>query len=142
MYLWRKTAGPRWLSAREEGLQARARGTLATIARPGRRRVQIEIACTSRNESRKLVQEFGGRAKKLRRDWLKRFAYKEKPKPLRIGKRLVVVRSPTKREAGSFPHSLIVPAGAAFGTGEHATTAMLLRLLEEVTRGRDRKSVV
>jgi hypothetical protein len=135
MYLWRKVADPYWLSGREERLQARARGALATIARPGRRRVQIEIACTSRNESRKLVQEFGGRAKKLRRDWLKRFAHKEKPKPLRIGKQLVVVRSPTKRETGSLPRSLIVPAGAAFGTGEHATTAMLLRLLEQVTRG-------
>jgi len=142
MYLWRKVADPYWLSGREERLQARARGALATIARPGRRRVQIEIACTSRNESRKLVQEFGGRAKKLRRDWLKRFAHKEKPKPLRIGKRLVVVRSPTKRETGSLPRSLIVPAGAAFGTGEHATTAMLLRLLEQVTRGTEPKFVV
>ena len=142
MYLWRKTAGLRWLSAREERLQARARGALAIIARPGRKHVQIEIACTSRNESRKLVQEFGGRAKKLRRDWLQRFAHEEKPKPLRIGKRLVVVRSPTKQEAGSFPHSLIVPAGAAFGTGEHATTAMLLRLLEEVTRGTEPRFVV
>jgi len=142
MYLWRKTAGLRWLSAREERLQARARGALAIIARPGRKHVQIEIACTSRNESRKLVQEFGGRAKKLRRDWLKGFAHKEKPKPLRIGKRLVIVRSLTKREAGSFPHSLIVPAGAAFGTGEHATTAMSLRLLEEVTRGTEPKFVV
>ena len=142
MYLWRKTAGPCWLSAREERLQARARGALATIARPERRRVQIEIACTSRNESRKLVQEFGGRAKKLRRDWLQRFARKEKPKSLRIGKRLVVVRSLTRREAGSFPHRLIVPAGAAFGTGEHATTAMSLRLLEEVTRGTEPRFVV
>ena len=142
MYLWRKTAGLRWLSAREERLQACARGALATIARPGRKRVQIEMACTTRNESRKLVQEFGGHAKKLRRDWLKRFAHEQKPKPLRIGKRLMVVRSPTKREAGSFPHSLIVPAGAAFGTGEHATTAMSLRLLEEVTRGTEPRFVV
>jgi ribosomal protein L11 methyltransferase len=142
MYLWRKTAGLRWLSAREERLQARARGALATIARPGRKRVQIEIACTTRNESRKLVQEFGGHAKKLRRDWLKRFAHEQKPKPLRIGKRLMVVRSPTKREAGSFLHSLIVPAGAAFGTGEHATTAMSLRLLEEVTRGTEPRFVI
>jgi len=142
MYLWRKTAGPCWLSSREKRLQARAHGALAIIARPGRKHVQIEIACTSRNELRKLVEEFGGRGKKLRRDWLQRFAHKEKPKPVRIGKRLVVVGSPTRREAGSFPHTLIVPAGAAFGTGEHATTAMSLRLLEEVTRGTEPKFVV
>src|SRR4029077_6176793 len=29
---------------------------------------------------------------------------------------------------------LIIPAGAAFGTGEHATTAMSLRMLEKLTR--------
>ncbi|HZR78392.1 MAG TPA: 50S ribosomal protein L11 methyltransferase, partial [Chthoniobacterales bacterium] len=29
---------------------------------------------------------------------------------------------------------LIIPAGAAFGTGEHATTAMCLRLLEKLAR--------
>lgn len=32
-------------------------------------------------------------------------------------------------------YKLIIPAGAAFGTGEHATTAMSLRLLEKITRG-------
>jgi ribosomal protein L11 methyltransferase len=134
MYLWRKAAEPHWLKAREEVLQGRFGGSLSTVSTPGRKRVQIEIACTSRNEARKLVQELGGRAQKLRPDWLKRFARKRKPKPLRIGKRLVVVRSPKKREADSSPYRLIVPAGAAFGTGEHATTAMSLRLLEQLTR--------
>jgi ribosomal protein L11 methyltransferase len=134
MYLWRKAAEPHWLKAREEILQGRFGGSLSTVSTPGRKRVQIEIACTSLNESRKLVQEFGGRAQKLPPDWLKRFVHKEKRKRLRIGKRLVVVRSPTKREAGSFPYSLVVPAGVAFGTGEHATTAMSLRLLEQLTR--------
>jgi ribosomal protein L11 methyltransferase len=37
---------------------------------------------------------------------------------------------------------LIVPAGAAFGTGDHATTAMSLRLLEEVTRRKKPQFVV
>jgi ribosomal protein L11 methyltransferase len=142
MYLWRKAAEPHWLKAREEILQARFGGLLSTVSRPGRKRVQIEIACPSRNESWKLVREFGGRAQKLRPDWLKRYAREKKPRPLRIGKRLVVVRSPTKRKADGFLHNLIVPAGTAFGTGEHATTAMSLRLLEEVTRGTEPKFVV
>jgi len=29
---------------------------------------------------------------------------------------------------------LVIPAGAAFGTGEHATTALLLRMLEKLSR--------
>ncbi len=32
------------------------------------------------------------------------------------------------------PALLVIPASAAFGTGEHATTAMSLRLLEQLTR--------
>jgi ribosomal protein L11 methyltransferase len=142
MYLWQKAAQAHWLRELEEILQARFGGALSIISRPDRKRVQIEIACTSRKEAQRVIQEFGGRAKRLGRDWLKRLSGEEKPKPLRIGKRLLIVRSLTRREAVSFPHSLIVPAGTAFGTGEHATTAMSLRLLEEVTRGRKPQFVV
>jgi ribosomal protein L11 methyltransferase len=52
---------------------------------------------------------------------LQRFLRQQKPKPLKIG-----------------GHTLVIPAGAGFGTGEHATTAMCLRLLERVMQhGRD-----
>jgi ribosomal protein L11 methyltransferase len=142
MYLWRKAADPGWLSAREEILEARARGALVVISRPGRKRLQLEIACDSRRASQGFIHEFGGRVEKLPRDWLERFARQERPKPLRIGKRLLIVRSPSKRKADIFPYTLIVPAGTAFGTGEHATTAMSLRLLEEVTRRKRPRFVV
>jgi ribosomal protein L11 methyltransferase len=142
MYLWRKAADPCWLSAREEILEERAQGALVVISRPGRKRLELEIPCDSKRASQRFIHEFGGRVEKLSREWLKLFAGKEKPKPLRIAKRLVVVHSLTKRKADSFPYSLIVPPGAAFGTGEHATTAMSLRLLEEVTRGRKPQFVV
>jgi ribosomal protein L11 methyltransferase len=142
MYLWQKAAQPHWLKEHEEILQARFGGALSIISRPERKRVQIEIACTSRKEAHRVIQEFGGRAKRLGRDWPKRLSREEKPKPLRIGRRLVVTPSPSKRKADSFPYSLIVSPGAAFGTGEHATTAMSLRLLEEVTRRRKPRSVV
>src|SRR5213075_3369232 len=74
MYLWRKIAEPRWLGAHENILQACSRGRLVIISKPGRKRLQLEIACTSRDDSRKLVEEFGGRVEKLPRDWLQRFA--------------------------------------------------------------------
>jgi ribosomal protein L11 methyltransferase len=162
MYLWRKLAEPRWLSARENILQARSRGGLAIISRPGRKRLQLEIACTLRNDSQKFVEEFGGHAKKLSRDWLKRFTAAENSKPLKIGKRLVIARSNSARPhccsvrchqripargASSYARRtahttariketlfLVIPASRAFGTGDHATTAMSLRLLEQLTR--------
>jgi len=136
MYLWRRTADPRWLSACEGILQTHGRG-LAIIARPGHKRLQLEIACRSQADSRKLVKEFGGKAQKLSRDWLKRFAGQSEAKPLKIGKRLVVTRSGGFKAAGAIWKSpvLIIPASAAFGTGEHPTTAMSLRFLEQITRG-------
>jgi ribosomal protein L11 methyltransferase len=163
MYQWRKLAEPRWLGAHENILQARAHGKLAIISRPGRKRLQLEIACTSRNLARKLIEEFGGRAEKWPPDWLKRFADLHKLKPLKIGKRLLIessnraplahccsVRCPqriavhrTKDRALRTAHAtasaekislLVIPASAAFGTGGHATTAMSLRLLERLTR--------
>jgi ribosomal protein L11 methyltransferase len=148
MYLWRKLADPRWLSAHENSLQARSPGRLVITSRPGRKRLQLEIACTFRNVARKLTEEFGGRAEKWPRDWVKRFADLNKSKPLKIGKRLLISRtvsSRVKRETDKVERTirsglpevcqlLIIPASAAFGTGEHATTAMSLRLLERLTR--------
>ncbi len=136
MYLWRKAVAPHWLSARESILQTRSHGRLAIISRPGRKRLQLEIACTSHNDSQKLVEEFGGHAEKLRRDWLKRFRDGEKSKPLKIGKRLIISRKGDSQivPAVGKPPLLVIPASAAFGTGEHATTSMSLRLLEQLTR--------
>jgi ribosomal protein L11 methyltransferase len=138
MHLWRKVAEPRWLSAHENILQARSQGRLVIISKPGRKRLQLEISCRSRNDSRKLVEEFGGHTEKLPRNWLKRFACLHQSKPLKVGKRLVVAGKANLQIPKAFvlnkPRLLVIPASAAFGTGEHATTAMSLRLLERLTR--------
>jgi ribosomal protein L11 methyltransferase len=138
MHLWRKLAELRWLSAHENILQARSRGRLVIISRPGRKRLQLEIACRSRNLSRKLVKEFGGRTEKWPRDWLKRFADPRKSKPLKIGKRLLVANvggTLASRQSQYKGRShILIPASAAFGTGEHTTTAMSLGFLEGLTR--------
>src|SRR5262249_9123471 len=55
--------------------------------------------------------------------------------PIRIGRRLEIV-SLTPRHAPERV-TLVIPAADAFGTGGHATTAMSLRLLEQVTRKMD-----
>ena len=138
MYLWRKIAEPRWLRAHETILQARSGGRLAIISRPGRKRRQLEIACTSRNDSRKLVEEFGGHTEKLSRNWLQRFARLHQSKAIKVGKRLVIAGKVDFQTPKAFvlkkPQLLVIPASTAFGTGEHATTAMSLRLLERLTR--------
>jgi ribosomal protein L11 methyltransferase len=139
MYLWRKFADPHWLSAHQSILLAHSDGKLVVIARPERKRLQLEIACRSLNAARKLIEEFGGRPEKWPRDWLKRFADLHKSKPLKIGNRLLIsnIGRPlaSRKRLDKDRLSLLIPASAAFGTGEHTTTAMSLRFLEHLTRG-------
>jgi ribosomal protein L11 methyltransferase len=130
MYLWRKFAFPRWLSAHKARLQGTADGRLVIVERPDRKRAHLEVCCKTAKQARQLRSEFGGQVKRLSRDWLERFAREQKGKPLKVGKRLIVETE--SRHGG--PSHLVIPAGAAFGTGDHVTTAMSLRLLEEVSR--------
>src|SRR5262245_24295698 len=113
MYLWRRSAVEKWLSDDETELRALAGDQLAVVERPNRKRLQLEAASTSKVQLETLKKKFGGRIQKLPKDWLKRLLH-QKTKPIRVGTKW-----------------LIIPAGAAFGTGEHATTAMSLRLLEQ-----------
>src|SRR5437016_8470545 len=131
MYLWRRQASEKWWRDKEEELRAVAGDRLAIIEQAGRRRLQFEVASSSRTGLLKLAKQFGGRVEKLPRDWLKRFAREQKTEPISIGKRLIIVRLQQDRQSTK---KLIIPAGTAFGTGEHATTAMSLRLLEKLTR--------
>jgi len=134
MYLWRRQASETWWRDNAEELRTVAGDRLAIIEQAGRRRLQFEVVSSSRVGLLNLAKQFGGRVEKLPRDWLKRFSRGQKTEPVRIGKRLIVLRPQKDREASSFPHNLIIPLGAAFGTGEHATTAMSLRMLEKLTR--------
>ena len=89
MYLWRKRAELHWVKAHEDLLQAHAYGQLVIVRRPGRKRLELEIACRSRSDSSALLKEFGGRIEALPRNWLERFARGDS-KPIKIGKRLMV----------------------------------------------------
>jgi ribosomal protein L11 methyltransferase len=137
VYLWRKRAEPNWVKAHEDLLQERAQGQLVIVRRPGHKRLEVEIVCRSRSASSALLKEFGGRIEALPRNWLERFGRGDS-KPIKIGNRLVVSNvggtlvSRLSRHKGR--SHLIIPASLAFGTGEHATTAMSLRFLEQLTR--------
>jgi hypothetical protein len=85
MYLWRKVAAPPWLNAHEARLQAHSLSQLATIAKPGAKRLQMEIACGSRTQAQHLLRDFGGWIEKVPRNWLKRLERDGRSKPLKIG---------------------------------------------------------
>jgi ribosomal protein L11 methyltransferase len=137
MFLWRKLAEHHWVKANEDLLQAKASGQLVIARRPERKRLELEIVCRSRSDSSPLLKEFGGCVEAWPRNWLERLARGD-AKPIKIGKRLMVssvggtLVSRLSRHKGR--SHIIIPASLAFGTGEHATTAMSLRFLEQLTR--------
>src|SRR6267143_3699696 len=135
MFVWRKRASAVWLAANEARLRETAGQRLAITSRPDRTTAVAEIAGSSRRDLEKIRSRFGGTIEKLPRDWLKEFSRAQKSEPIKIGNRLTIYRSVTsKNRSRNKKKSLLIPAGAAFGTGEHATTAMSLRLLERCTR--------
>jgi ribosomal protein L11 methyltransferase len=132
MYLWRRLVTRQWWNDHEKIFVAQFGDKLAVIERLDRKRLQIEIVC----DSPLALKKFGGYVKKLPHDWLEQILRKQKTKPLRIGNRLIIsnvggtlVSRQSRRQGRSH---IIIPAGTAFGTGEHATTAMCLRMLAEL----------
>lgn len=130
-YIWRKRVTPEWLREYETRVSAATGGTHSIVEVPGGRRPQIEMFCESKRIALDLVATFGGALEELPRDWHSKFLASHRMKPLRIGRRLVIASEPGAANGRS---TLIIPAGAAFGTGDHATTAMSLRMLERVSR--------
>ena len=133
MFVWRKRASAVWLAANEAPLREIGGQRLAITSRPDRKTAIAEIAGSSRRNLEKIRSRFGGTIEKLPRDWLREFSRSQKSEPIKIGNRLVIYRSVTSKNR-SRNKSLLIPAGRAFGTGEHPTTAMSLRLLERCTR--------
>ena len=130
MYLWERTTTRAWLENNEHLLEARAPTGLAVISIPGRAHVSLQIVCPSRAQAARLIRDFQGSAKNLPRDWRQKYLSPQSHAPIRVGRRLLVVAEaiPSRQP------QLVIPTAGAFGTGDHATTAMCLRLLEETTR--------
>src|SRR2546423_2852774 len=131
MFVWRKRASTVWLAANEAAVREVTGQRLAVISRPGGKTAIAEIAGSSRRDLEKIRSRFGGTIERLSCNWLKEFSRAQKSAPIKIGKRLIIYRSVTSKNKNT---SLLIPVGRAFGTGEHATTAMSLRLLEQCTR--------
>ena len=129
MFVWRKRAGASWLAANEGTLREIAGPRLAIVFQPTHRNATAQVASPNCCELEKIQERFGGVIEKLPRNWLQKFLRGEKSRPLKIGKRLVVVSSGRSKS-----RTLVIPPGCAFGTGEHVTTAMPLQILEKLTR--------
>src|SRR3954468_870972 len=90
MYLWRKRVTRKWLAENESAVQLQAGERLATIEIPGKTRLIAEVSCGSLKEVRDLKKRFGGGIERIPRNWLKRFQERQKAKPIKVGKRLLI----------------------------------------------------
>jgi ribosomal protein L11 methyltransferase len=125
-WCWRRWIG----SGRQELwiglLQSADCDAWAFTERPLRARVLLEVYVESRAAAVALIRRWGGRIRAVdSRKWLK-----TRPAPAtRIGRRLEIVHEKARnRKKPAWPR-LHIPHGVAFGSGEHATTFMLLRAL-------------
>jgi ribosomal protein L11 methyltransferase len=101
---------------------------LAFTEKPGAVRVQLNAYPDSRREAIALARQWGGTVLGVDvRKWLKA----QPVLPTRIGKRLEILHQNARGRKKPAMPQLHVPHGLAFGSGEHATTSMLLR---ELTR--------
>ena len=128
--LWQKHASATWLATNEALLEEFSHGNLAITTRPDRVRSLVQVFCQTLSTAEELRRKFGGTTIRLRQNWLATYQPHASSAPLRIGHRLEIVGERTQPSKVQ----LIIPAAGAFGTGEHATTAMSLRLLEATTR--------
>lgn len=98
------------------------------IERPGRSRIVLEAYPETQREAVALTRKFGGRLQNIsRREWLKPVS----SPPIQIGRSLLIVHEKERKKPSSILSQLYIPHGVAFGSGEHATTLMLLRALAQ-----------
>lgn len=134
MFVWHKSVAPGEVESWRERL-AFIGERLAIVERPGAMRPRLEVYLPERPPALALRSAFGGAVRPLAAaDW-------QRPtRPwaaLSIGGKLAITGEPEELQAlRAAGPALCIPAAMAFGTGEHATTAMCLRFLAEVARRR------
>lgn len=126
MWLWRKLASAKWEDAWEERLAHLPPERLVMIRPAASKMLRLEAYLDEKKEASQLLKMFGGTISQIKRS----IQPVEAPqRTLRFGKTLTLVSDPQLLGTHISTHTLVIPAAMAFGTGEHATTAMCLRML-------------
>ena len=132
-YTWRKLASAKWEDAWVERLQE-VSDRLAITSLVGAKTIRLEAFQLTKAQAERLRKAFGGTIsiqKKLR-------AVSEAVRaPIKVRQALIVAGNESeggklRKEFPSRP-VLVIPAGMAFGSGDHATTATCLRFLADVS---------
>ena len=132
-YTWRKLGSAKWEDAWVERLQE-VSDRLAITSLAGAKTIRLEAFQLTKAQAGRLRKAFGGTVAVQK----KQRAVSEAVRvPIKVRDVLVVVGSERERTGQEklLPGRavLVIPAGMAFGTGDHATTATCLRFLADVS---------
>ncbi|MFA7234792.1 MAG: 50S ribosomal protein L11 methyltransferase [Terrimicrobiaceae bacterium] len=131
MYRWTRLSSQKWEDVWEERLRFLGPGRVAMVTWPDSKALKIEVF-TDKRTAGTLVKRFGGRVTKVAAHiWTGMHSRPRAPLAIR-GKLWIFSDEASWKRSKKKPDALWIPAGMAFGTGEHATTATCLRLLCDV----------
>ena len=127
LWCWRRWIVPGQQDVWIQRLEEAGFSSWALTERPLRLRFLLEAYTESRPVAVALTRQWRGRVRAVNsREWIKT----RPTPPTRVGRRLEIFHDElTIPKKTSFAFHLNVPHGVAFGSGEHATTYMLLREL-------------
>ncbi|MEO8205815.1 MAG: 50S ribosomal protein L11 methyltransferase [Chthoniobacterales bacterium] len=130
MWVWTRIATRKWEDAWMERLRFAGEERLTIQYFLNSTRMRMQVYCDHKKTAVQLKKLFGGDYKELKSsDWVSKLDTNRKPISIR-GKLLVCDTQPEALAPGCMP--IIIPAGMAFGTGDHITTASCLRFLCDI----------
>jgi ribosomal protein L11 methyltransferase len=132
MLVWRKISTQKWEDSWQERLLFLGWERLVITHLGGGNRIRLEIFEVTQREASLLLQRFGGEIRNLERstaDWARAVVQK---RPISIRGRLEILNREPGKDRPIRRQHLYLPAGLAFGTGDHTTTASCLRLLCDI----------
>jgi ribosomal protein L11 methyltransferase len=121
----------RWILSRHRDfwtarLEAASLLSWAFVERPGRARVLLEVYVGSSVDAAALARHGGGRIRFVDvREW----SQTRPSPPTAVGRELQIIHERTPSRSDPARPTLVIPHGLAFGSGDHATTYLLLRAL-------------
>ncbi len=132
-FTWRKLSAAKWEDVWWDRL-SEVRDRLAVTALAGAKTIRLEAFQLTKAQAEKLRRGFGGTVAAQKK--LKVLPAPAPRAPIRVRGKLVVVATERERELAQKKLGraklLFIPAGMAFGTGDHATTSTCLRFLADV----------
>lgn len=144
MFVWSKLSSEKWADAWQERFTGAGDERVVITKIPNRKTIRVEFYCEKKREAAALKKQFGGSVRELKsRNWAALSAVP--PPPVKVRNRLVVCGLRDAKKLAAFTAENVgrivinIPPDMAFGTGHHATTATVLRLLVDFAKDRKNK---